>query len=81
MSQKNISAGVMNEHVLVCLSASPSNQKVIDEAAKLAKAFNAEFTALHVLKSQEDKLSSIDQARLQNNIRYAEDKGAAITNW
>lgn len=79
MSHKNISAGAMNEHVLVCLSASPSNQKVIDEAAKLAKAFNAEFTALHVLKSQEDKLSSIDQARLQNNIRYAEDKGAAIT--
>ncbi|MEE1305079.1 MAG: DUF4118 domain-containing protein [Agathobacter sp.] len=79
MSQKNITAGVTNEHVLVCLSNSPANQKVIDEAAKLAKAFNAQFTALHVLKSQEDKLSPIDQTRLQNNIRYAEDRGAAIT--
>ncbi len=67
------------EHVLVCLSPSPTNRKIIDEASKLARAFHASFTALYVAKSQEDHLPSEDSARLQNNIRYAEDKGAAIT--
>ncbi len=67
------------EHVLVCLSPSPTNRKIIDEASKLTKAFRASFTALYVAKSQEDKLSPDDSARLQSNMRYAEDKGAAIT--
>ena len=67
------------EHVLVCLSPSPTNRKIVGEAAKLAKAFHANFTALYVAKSQEDDMSSEDSLRLQNNIRYAEDKGAAIT--
>ncbi len=67
------------EHVLVCLSSSPSNRRIIDEASELAKAFKAEFTALYVQKSQENSLSSEDEMRLQNNIRYAEDKGATIT--
>ena len=69
----------ITEHVLVCLSPSPTNRKIVGEAAKLAKAFHANFTALYVAKSQEDNMSPEDSFRLQNNIRYAEDKGATIT--
>ena len=44
------------EHVMVCLSPSPTNRKNIDEAAKLATAFHAaQFTALYVSKSPENK--------------------------
>ena len=68
------------EHVLVCLSPSPTNRKIIAEASKLAKAFHANYTALYVAKSQEDNLPPDDSARLQSNIRYAEDMGAAITS-
>jgi len=71
---------VTAEHVLVCLSPSPTNRKIIEEASKLAHAFHAQFTALYVSKSPEDNLSPEDQKRLQNNIRCAEDKGAAITS-
>lgn len=68
------------EHVMVCLSPSPTNRKNIDEAAKLATAFHAaQFTALYVSKSPENSLPMEEQKRLQNNIRYAEDLGAAIT--
>lgn len=67
------------EHVLVCLSPSPTNRKIIDEAAELARAFNAQFTALYVSRSQENPLSSEEDNRLHNNFRYAEDVGAAIT--
>lgn len=79
MNQNIKNANRANEHVLVCLSSSPTNRKIIDEAAELAKAFQAQFTALYVSKSQEDLLSLDEQNRLHNNIRYAEDKGAAIT--
>ncbi|MCR4923049.1 MAG: DUF4118 domain-containing protein [Lachnospiraceae bacterium] len=70
---------VKEEHVLVCLSPSPTNKKIIYEAAKLARAFQARFTALYVAKSQENPPKDEDQKRLQNNIQYAEDMGAAIT--
>ena len=36
------------EHVLTCLSAAPSNAKVIRTAARLAEAFHSRFTALYV---------------------------------
>ena len=32
-----------NEHVLVGLSSSPSNEKIVKTADKMAKAFNAKF--------------------------------------
>jgi len=34
----------IKDHILVCLSSSPSNKKVIDTASRMAKVFNAEFT-------------------------------------
>ena len=37
-----------DEHILVCLSAAPSNQKIIDTAAKMANALQTRFTALYV---------------------------------
>ena len=37
-----------NEHILICLSPAPSNQKVIRTAARMANAFFGEFTAVFV---------------------------------
>ncbi len=79
MDQNSATRGETQEHVLVCLSPSPTNRKIIAESAKLAKAFKAQFTALYVSKSRENLLQTEDQKRLENNIRYAEDMGAAIT--
>lgn len=36
------------EHILICVSDSPSSQKVIRTAARMADAFHAAFTALYV---------------------------------
>ena len=36
------------EHILVCLSSSPSNEKIIRTAAQMAQAFQAGFTSLYV---------------------------------
>ena len=60
------------ERILVCLSSSPSNHKVIAAAAKMAVAFRAALTAIYVKPSDYDALPAEDKARLQSNIRLAE---------
>ncbi len=68
----------IEEHILVCLSASPSNAKIIETATRMAHAFQASFTALYVQTDESNKMSEADKARLQFNIRLAEKAGADI---
>ncbi|MBE6016953.1 MAG: sensor histidine kinase KdpD [Lachnospiraceae bacterium] len=67
------------DHILVCLSPSPSNPKVIAAAAKMADAFKATLTAIYVKPTNYGSLADDDKARLQGNIRFAEESGASIT--
>ena len=71
--------GSMDEHILVCLSASPSNARIIRTAARMAEAFQGTFTALYVETPNSDKMSDTDKKRMQENIRLAEQLGAAIS--
>ena len=65
-----------DEHILVCLSSSPTNKKIISTAAKMAGVFQARFTALYVQTGTET--ISADKERLEAHIRYAEESGAEI---
>lgn len=67
------------EHTLVCLSASPTNAKIVKTAAKMATAFGGNFTALYVQTSDSDKTDDASKRRLQYHIRLAEQMGANIT--
>ncbi len=67
------------ERILVCLSSSPSNKKVIEAAANMAAAFGAAFTALYVKPDDYDMLPLEDRERLKSNIAFAEEKGASVT--
>lgn len=69
----------VREHILVCLSASPSNEKIIKTAAKMFSAFGGSFTALYVQTAYSEKMSEDDRNRLQNNIQLAKHLGADIT--
>lgn len=66
------------EHILVCLSVSPSNAKIIKTAGKMASAFGGSFTAIYVQTPGFDKMVDEDKKRLQNNIRLAEKLGADV---
>ncbi len=66
------------EHILVCLSSAPSNARIIETAAKMAKAFGASFTALYVQTPASELMLDADKARLAENIRYAESLGANV---
>ena len=66
------------EHILVGLSSTPSNSKIVETASKMAKAFGANFTALYIKTSQSEILSEENATRLQNNIKFAERMGATV---
>ncbi len=66
------------EHILVCLSSAPSNTKIIQTAAAMAKAFNATFSALYVKTPVSESMTTEDAERLLANIHFAETNGASI---
>ena len=66
------------EHILVGLSSAPSNSKIVETASKMAKAFDANLTALYIKTSQSEVISEENAKRLQNNIKFAERMGATI---
>ena len=66
----------VDEHILVCLSSSPSNARIIHTAAKMAKVLHAKFTAIYV---QTDSVESEkNRLRLEQNIQLAQGLGAEI---
>ena len=67
-----------DEHILVGLSSSPSNEKIIITAYKMAKAFNGTLTAIYVQTEDLNAMNEVDKERLQNNISIAEKLGAKI---
>ena len=67
-----------NEHILVCLSSSPSNERIVRMAGQMAQAFGGTLTALYVQTPGNRALSSEDEARLQTHVRLATELGAEI---
>ncbi|MFR8001699.1 MAG: DUF4118 domain-containing protein [Hydrogeniiclostridium sp.] len=66
------------EHILICLSSSPSNAKVIRTAARMSEAFHSGFTALFVETPETKELKGESLKRLRDNLRLAEQLGAQI---
>lgn len=67
------------EHILVCISSSPSNTKIIQTASSMAKAFGAMFSALYIKTPSAASLEPKDKERLLSNIHFAEECGASVT--
>ena len=77
MSKLNSNDKESEEHIMVCLSASPTNAKIIVTAEKMAHAFGGKFTALYV-KTNSPDMSDEDNERLSYHMKLAEQAGAAI---
>lgn len=67
-----------DEHILVCLSSSPANPKIIRTAARMASAFKGGFTALFVETPDFVAQTEEDKLRLRSNMHLAEQLGAKI---
>lgn len=69
---------VVQDHILLCLSSSVSNKKVIRTAAKMAQAFHGRFTALFVETPDIGHSTYRDKSELRENLKMAEQLGAQI---
>ena len=67
-----------DEYILVCLSSSPSNARIIRTAARMANAFKGDFAALFVETPDYQVMPEEDVKRLRSNMRLAEQLGAKI---
>lgn len=67
------------EKILICLSGSPSNARVIRAGAKLAEAFRGTVLALFVEPPGFEQSDEAERARLAENIRLAKRLGAQVT--
>lgn len=70
----------LKEKILVCLGTSPTNQKVIRTASKMAQAFHGEFTALYVENSDSQELDLKALQQLKKNISLAKELQANIVS-
>lgn len=66
-------------NVLIYLSASQYNSRVIERGAHIAKLNHASISAVFVQTAKYENLSVASKRQLQQNIKYAEDKGAKVT--
>ena len=66
------------DHILACLSSAPSNAKIIRTAARMAKAFDSQFTALFVETPDFAVATDENKKRLEENRKLAEQLGATI---
>ena len=66
------------EHILLCLSSSPSNERIVRTAGRMASVFGGSFTALYVQTPENTAMREDAQLRLQENTRLAQQMGAEI---
>lgn len=66
------------EHVLVCLSPSPTNARVIRTAARMAEAFHGDLTAVLVETAQIRRGRQGISVKMQANINLAKQFGANV---
>lgn len=67
-----------NEHLLVCLSPSATNQKVLRTAATMAKVMGGFLTAIYVETSNDVDMDEEEKELLKINMNLAEELGADI---
>ena len=75
---QNKGSEMPKEHILVCLSSSPSNERIVRMAGKMAQAFSGSLTALYVQTPEDADMNAEDTVRLQVNMRLAQQLGAEI---
>lgn len=66
------------EHILVCISSSPTNAKVIRTAARMAAAFKGRLTALYIETSDYIRMNQKSLNTLSENMHLAQQFGARV---
>ncbi len=71
--EKQANSGELKTRILALISPSPSSQKTIRIAARMAKAYHCKFSAMYVERNGE--LSDTSAAQMKKNMRLVQDLG------
>ena len=66
----------VTERLLVCISGSPSSEKLIRTGRRLAEELKTDWYALYVETAENDKLTQENRERIWRELRLAESLGA-----
>jgi two-component system, OmpR family, sensor histidine kinase KdpD len=66
----------VTERLLVCISGSPTSQRLIRTARRLAEELKADWSVLYVETAEDDKLIRENRERVWSELRRAESLGA-----
>ncbi|HXZ38863.1 MAG TPA: sensor histidine kinase KdpD [Thermodesulfobacteriota bacterium] len=66
----------VTERLLVCISGSPTSQRLIRTARRLGEELKAEWSVLYVETAEDDKLTRENRERVWSDLRLAESLGA-----
>ena len=66
-------------NVLICLSTSKYNSRVIEKGVQIAKNNHVSLSAVYVQTPKDESMSVASKNCLRENIKYAESKGAKVT--
>lgn len=78
-ARKGDNSNRIKEHILVCISPSPTNANVIRTAARMASAFHGKFTALYVETPESKYFNASQKKTLTDNLKLAEKLGAGVS--
>ncbi|NTV50134.1 MAG: sensor histidine kinase KdpD [Geobacteraceae bacterium] len=68
------------ERLLVCISGSPSSEKLIRSTCRLAEELKAEWFTLHIETPEGGKHARENRERIWHNLRLAEGLGAQVAS-
>lgn len=67
-----------SERLLVCVGPGPTSARLVRATRRMAAGLRASWTALHVEVAGRELLGADERARLEDNLRLAEELGATI---
>lgn len=78
LSKQDINVLPTSDTLLACISSSPSSQKIIRTASRIAESLFAKWIVLYVEDIKNDDLSDESQKQLKQNLELAKSLGAEI---
>lgn len=78
LSKQDINVLPTSDTLLACISSSPSSQKIIRTASRIAESLFAKWIVLYVENIKNDNLSDESQKQLKQNLELAKNLGAEI---
>lgn len=78
LSKREITVMPTSDKIMACIGPSPSSQRIIRTAARMAEVYHSKWVALYVENTKSSKLTKEDKERLNFHFNLAEQLGGEV---